>query len=462
MWPSCCDLVGADVLRDPAGLAGRHLGLADRVQQRGLAVVDVAHDRHHRRALDEILVGVVEHRIGDLLVLGVDDLDLLAELGRQHLDRLVRQRLRLASSSRPAPSASSSPRARDVEVLGDVLDGRAGVDLDRRRVRRRRPRGPRLGLFVVDAATPPAAALAPRRLVGLRAAAGAAGAARSLGVDHHAAPAAGVAGGALALQRVTRRARLLAPAPSAPAALRPASPRRTRSAGRRSPPRPLAMGGLGLGGGLAAARSAAARSPAAASSAAFRAARARRRRRVPQPRPAASGPAPRAFRRRPCRPPARRPGAGRGHRAPRGARAIAGRGHGHRRLLGRLDPRRRRRLARRRRPRGEPPRPGSIRTRFSVSRTSARVGPRRSAAAVAAAVGQHAARHLLVDRGRGSLDLDAGGLAASREPPWAGARAPWRSRVRACSSAFQSRRRPTYAAWSVSWPASAWWASMPQ
>ena len=34
----------------PAGLAGGDLGLADRVQQRGLAVVDVAHDRDHRRA----------------------------------------------------------------------------------------------------------------------------------------------------------------------------------------------------------------------------------------------------------------------------------------------------------------------------------------------------------------------------------------------------------------------------
>ena len=73
-------LIGADVLRDPARLAGRHLGLADRVEQRRLAVVDVAHDRDHRRALDEVLVGVVEHRLGDGLVLGVDDVDRLAEL----------------------------------------------------------------------------------------------------------------------------------------------------------------------------------------------------------------------------------------------------------------------------------------------------------------------------------------------------------------------------------------------
>jgi NhaP-type Na+/H+ and K+/H+ antiporter len=37
------------VLGDPAGLARHHAGLAQRVEQRGLAVVDVTHDRHHRR-----------------------------------------------------------------------------------------------------------------------------------------------------------------------------------------------------------------------------------------------------------------------------------------------------------------------------------------------------------------------------------------------------------------------------
>ena len=55
-------LVGADVLRDAAGLAGDDLRRADRVQQRRLAVVDVAHDRDDRRAVDEILLGVLEDR----------------------------------------------------------------------------------------------------------------------------------------------------------------------------------------------------------------------------------------------------------------------------------------------------------------------------------------------------------------------------------------------------------------
>ena len=50
------DLVGADVLGDATGLAGGDLGLADRVQQRCLAVVDVAHDRHDRCTLDELIL----------------------------------------------------------------------------------------------------------------------------------------------------------------------------------------------------------------------------------------------------------------------------------------------------------------------------------------------------------------------------------------------------------------------
>ena len=53
------DLVGADVLGDATGLAGGDLGLADRVEQRGLAVVDVAHHGDDRRAVDEVGVVVV-------------------------------------------------------------------------------------------------------------------------------------------------------------------------------------------------------------------------------------------------------------------------------------------------------------------------------------------------------------------------------------------------------------------
>ena len=78
----------------PPASPGGDLGLADRVQQRGLAVVDVAHDRDDRRALDEVLLGVLEDRLDLDVVGGVDDLDLLVELLGEHLDRVVGERLR--------------------------------------------------------------------------------------------------------------------------------------------------------------------------------------------------------------------------------------------------------------------------------------------------------------------------------------------------------------------------------
>ena len=48
-------LIGADVLGDAAGLAAGHMGVADIVQQAGLAVVDMAHDHHHRCPGHQIL-----------------------------------------------------------------------------------------------------------------------------------------------------------------------------------------------------------------------------------------------------------------------------------------------------------------------------------------------------------------------------------------------------------------------
>src|SRR5690606_39294992 len=53
-------LVGTDVLGDAAGLARLHVGVADAVEQLGLAVVDVTHDGDDRGPpFGGILVGVV-------------------------------------------------------------------------------------------------------------------------------------------------------------------------------------------------------------------------------------------------------------------------------------------------------------------------------------------------------------------------------------------------------------------
>ena len=93
------DLIGADVLGDAAGLARDDLGLADRVEQRGLAVVDVPHDRDDRRAFDEVLFGILELGLDVDIVGGVHDLDLLVELVCEHLDRIVGEGLRSVAIS---------------------------------------------------------------------------------------------------------------------------------------------------------------------------------------------------------------------------------------------------------------------------------------------------------------------------------------------------------------------------
>ena len=103
-------MVGTDVLGDAAGFARRNLGAADVVQQRGLAVVHVAHDGDHggARLLGSFLLGhflgregfgivqrsdlggvahFLDHDHGRVLVQGLVDGDHLAHL-HQHLDQL--------------------------------------------------------------------------------------------------------------------------------------------------------------------------------------------------------------------------------------------------------------------------------------------------------------------------------------------------------------------------------------
>ena len=91
-------LVGADVLRDATGLAGDDVGGADAVEQQGLAVVDVTHDGDDRRPrplrVGVVVVVVVEQRLElDLLLLaGLDEQDVGADLEREQLDLLVGER----------------------------------------------------------------------------------------------------------------------------------------------------------------------------------------------------------------------------------------------------------------------------------------------------------------------------------------------------------------------------------
>ena len=72
------DLVRADVLGDAAGLALGHMGLADGVQNAGLAVVNVAHNHHNRGTLHQISLVVLFHLEQTLLD---GNMDLMLDLG---------------------------------------------------------------------------------------------------------------------------------------------------------------------------------------------------------------------------------------------------------------------------------------------------------------------------------------------------------------------------------------------
>ena len=98
-------LVCADVLGDATRLACDDVGVADAVEQLGLAVVDVAHHRDHRWAMRcaVVVVGLVLVGVGepehplqlDLLLLPrIDQAHLRVDLGGEQFDHVVGERLR--------------------------------------------------------------------------------------------------------------------------------------------------------------------------------------------------------------------------------------------------------------------------------------------------------------------------------------------------------------------------------
>ena len=155
-------LVRADVLGDAARLARDDVGVADVVEQRGLAVVDVAHHGDDRRARLEQrfveLVVVAEHRLQ--LELG-----LLARLDEQHLgaerlgdevDHLVGERLRAGDHLARVEEQAHEVGRGAVQLGRELLDGAAPLDddlaLGHRRVERRELRE-RRGTEILEVAT---------------------------------------------------------------------------------------------------------------------------------------------------------------------------------------------------------------------------------------------------------------------------------------------------------------------
>ena len=75
-------VVGADMLGNPAGLAGNDVGLADGVQERSLTVINVSHDGNHRRTLQEAL-RLIGDELYDLVQVHRHVLDFISEVGGQ-------------------------------------------------------------------------------------------------------------------------------------------------------------------------------------------------------------------------------------------------------------------------------------------------------------------------------------------------------------------------------------------
>ena len=182
------DLVRTDVLRDAAGLAGDDVRVADRVEQRGLAVVDVTHDGDDRRARLEqrlvVLVVVAEHRVQLELVLlaGLDEEHLGAERLGDELDHLVGERLRGGDHLARVEQDAHEVGGRAVQLGRELLDRDAARDDDLALGDGRvggRERGRRRRLELLEVAT--TTLLAPRALARRTAGATAAGRAAAAG-----------------------------------------------------------------------------------------------------------------------------------------------------------------------------------------------------------------------------------------------------------------------------------------
>src|SRR5699024_7933104 len=147
-------LVGADVLGDAAGLPGADLRLPDRVQQAGLAVVDVAHDGHDGRSRQAVLVVLLGElgvaidvevpQLLALLVLRGDDLDLVAQLLAQQAEGVLVQRLGRGGHLAHREHDGDQRGGVDVDAIGEVgqrgtaaqTDGLAVAARDRDAARR--------------------------------------------------------------------------------------------------------------------------------------------------------------------------------------------------------------------------------------------------------------------------------------------------------------------------------------
>ena len=122
------DLVGADVLGDAAGLFLADVGLADGVQQSGLAVVDVAHHGDHRWPGLEVLLAALVLAVGEVeglqqltvLVLGGNDLHDVVHLAAEKFEGLVADGLRRGDHLTEVEQRLYQRGRVGVDLLGEV------------------------------------------------------------------------------------------------------------------------------------------------------------------------------------------------------------------------------------------------------------------------------------------------------------------------------------------------------
>ena len=74
-------LIGADVLGDSAGFCGGYIGFANRIQQRCLSMVYVAHDGDHGRSLDMVFRTIRNFLFGLRFLLKADYVGTESKLG---------------------------------------------------------------------------------------------------------------------------------------------------------------------------------------------------------------------------------------------------------------------------------------------------------------------------------------------------------------------------------------------
>ena len=111
------DVIRTDVLRDAAGLARDHVGPPDEVQERGLSMVHVPHDRHDGRPRDQ-LAGVLR------FLLQLREIGLVGFLADRREPELVADQLDLVEVQ------PLIDRDHEAEVLEGGRDDRLGRHVD--------------------------------------------------------------------------------------------------------------------------------------------------------------------------------------------------------------------------------------------------------------------------------------------------------------------------------------------